>query len=577
MLCATSKSDCVFVFCFVVCSSPKIRFLNSKSLVPAGTFVILFLVQTINATMAHGGGHHGGGGGSWGGGGGGGGHHGGGHHGGGGGSWVGGGSARRGWGQSGGYHGLHQHSRSREVVIINQNQQNSYVNRSFSPSWVDNSSGVSNYDKGSGGIDLHSEECLPICTICCCGFCCGVCNPKDHRPLYNRCGFWFFLTAVLWIAIAISLNPNGSNDLDFELNAGETRQILAPSTWQLASFSLTAMSQNPGLNVYAIPPGPTITNAYCPPLTGPPVTLEDSQLVVLGVDEYQYDYFHLNPGSTIAIDIDQKQGSANIFLLKGQASLEALMSQDESYSFRSHSQLKWFAGEKRPLAFTHTVQSADIYIVIYDNASSSWTSPAKLQVHYKVSLTAHDLSDAKPYCTPEVSSSADGCSWTFEDDVEKDTFAASCIIVQAVSTDHPDDPDHHDSNETVTVHVAFTLLWNKLALLGAIPLLLGVIFWSFQNVMYCCCSGDTSSNATTEPTGTHGASDAWETTPFNPPATAPGYQSTAPPEAHAVLVNDSAYYSVAAAIPVGAEHVTPVPPPDTNPFGSRALSHSLTL
>jgi hypothetical protein len=497
--------------------------------------------------MVHGGGHHGGGGG-----------------GGGGqqsrGSWGGGGS--HGWGQSGGYRGLHQHSRSRDVVIINQNQQNSYVHRRFPSSWIDNAPAASNYDKGSGGIDLHSEECIPICTIFCCCFCCGVCNPKDHRPLYSRSGFWFFLTVVLWIFMAVSLNSNGSKfDLDFELNVGETRQIHAPNTWELASFSLTAMSQNPGLNVYAIPPGLTSTKARCPPLTGPPVTLEDSQPVVLGVDEYQYDYFHLNPGSTIAVDIDQKQGSTNIFLLKGQEALKALGSQDHSYSFRSHSQLKWFVGENRPLTFTHTVQSADIFIVIYDNASSSWTSFSKLQVHYKVDLTTHALSDTDPYCTPGVSSSADGCSWTFEDDVEKDTFAASCVIVQAVSTDHPD-PDHHVSQETVTVHVGFTRQWHKLALFGAIPLLLGVVFLSFQNVRYCCYGNGTSSNATTEPTGTYGASDAWETTPFNPPATAPGYQSTAPPEAHAVLVNDSAYYSDA--IPVGAEHVTPILPPNTN-------------
>jgi hypothetical protein len=363
--------------------------------------------------------------------------------------------------------------------------------------------------------------------------------------------------------MAISFNSNGSNsELDFELNAGETRQIHAPKTWQLASFSLTAMSLNPGLNVYAIAPGPTTsTNAHCPPLTGPPVALEDSQSVVLGVDEYQYDYFHLNPGSTIAVDIDQKQGSTNIFLLKGQEALKALGSQDDSYSFRSHSQLKWFAGEKRPLTFTHTIQHADVYIVIYDNASSSWTSSSKLQVHYKVDLTTHDLINAEPYCTPEESNSADGCSWTFEDDVEKDTFAASCIIVQAVSTDHPDDPDRHDSKETVTVHLGFTLQWPKLAYLGAIPLLLGVVCMYSQTVMHCCYGDETSSNATTKPTGTRGASDEWETTPFNPPATTPGYQSTAPPEAHAVLVNDSAYYSDAIPV-VGAEHVTPIPPPN---------------
>ena len=363
--------------------------------------------------------------------------------------------------------------------------------------------------------------------------------------------------------MAIRLNSNGSNfELDLELNVGETRQIHASNTWELASFSLTAMSQNPGLKVYEIPPGPTGSKAHCPPLTGPPVILEDSQSVVLGVDEYQYDYFHLNPGSTIAVDIDQKHGSTNIFLLKGQEALKALGSLDESYSFRSHSQLKWFAGENRPLTFTHTVQSADIFIVIYDNASSSWTSSAKLQVHYKVGLTTHALSDAQPYCTPEVSSSADGCSWTFDDDVEKDTFAASCIIVQAVSTDHPDDPDHYDSRETVTVHVGFTLQWHKLAILGAIPFLLGVVFLSFQNLRRCCYRDDTSSNTTTEPNGTLGASDAWETTPFNPPATAPGYQSTAPPEAHAVLVDDSAYYSDT--IPVNAGDVTPIPPPSTN-------------
>ena len=361
-----------------------------------------------------------------------------------------------------------------------------------------------NYERDKEGtIDCNNDECKGICTMFCCCFCCGVFHPADFTPLHHRLGFWFFLScctlALLALSFALSIRLQS---LQFTLDIGETRQITIPKmTWELQSITIRAMSQNPGLNVFVIPPNPPFSSnqAICPPLLGPTMTLADDEDIVLAVDDYQYDYFFLNPGSTITMDITPTAGSTNVFLLRGTAALSALESQQESFSFRRHSERKWFVGETMPLSFTHQAQHSDVYIIVYDNASTYWRSSTKLHIHYNVQITTHALATYEPRCTPIES--VQGCQWNMLSSsssspssslVNDPKLSSSCIIVQSVAIGKLPPPPPplppQRGNDTVTVHLDMVINWKRILGIAALPFLIGLIWWSWIHLFGDCIS-----------------------------------------------------------------------------------------
>ena len=72
----------------------------------------------------------------------------------------------------------------------------------------------------------------------------------------------------------------------------------------------------------------------CPPLTGPPVTLQFGPSTRhLEEGNYQFEYFWLNEGSKIRVDVTQLHGSSNVYILMGDQLLERLVNENHDYAY----------------------------------------------------------------------------------------------------------------------------------------------------------------------------------------------------------------------------------------------------
>lgn len=277
----------------------------------------------------------------------------------------------------------------------------------------------------------------------------------------------------------------------------------------------------------------------CPPLTGPKVTLEDTTSFRLAKDGYQYDYFYLNAGSVVQLDIVQSSGSTNVFLLRGQAMLDRIVGDaddDEEGGFGRNALLKKFvtAGEDPgKLDMSYNVSDSDIYILVYDNAS---TAAGDLSVHYKLDITTHNVNGKDPVCSRD----SGPC-------VIARSKRKTCIIVQSAG-----DGDH-TADDTVTIDIQGNRRWRLVITLSLTPVLLQIL------IVFCCCRGNATSYRP--------VADA-----DRPPATAPGYHNerpTAPAssvaQAYAVSSNGSQQETIPV---VPLENVVPVPAPSATKLSS---------
>ena len=460
--------------------------------------------------MVHGGGHHDSGGGH---------HHGSGHHGGG---YRGGGHHyRSGWG---GQRHHHLHSNN-NVFVVNQNPWNSGWSSFWAPP-VYRRQRIVVRDRHSG------DDCDKCCEACCLSLCtCSTCclltestrvaasqdrSQTQTTAVRERTGPKFLCPGFCFSLFLLFILLAGSHmDTTWTLNAGESRQILKP----FLISDIVVSSQNPeDVQVYALSGNP------CPPLTGPTVTLEDDRPISLSMNDFQYDYFFLNPGSKISLDVSQKKGSTNLYLLRGESVLHQLdMNWIDDVDFAGRALVKLFAsqGGYADVNLKYKARNADTYILVYDNASSS---RGELIVHYKVDLTTYDLRGITPVCT----GLDDPCSFHVKNE-------KSCMFVQV--SGHP---GPLSASDIVTIDLTGKRKWRLIVVLSSAPLLLFLLYaasGSFQK----------RDNSSYQPVGNEEE---------RPPPTAPH------PLPHAAPVQAQPAPEDYGAIPiVPAENVTPIPPP----------------
>jgi hypothetical protein len=334
--------------------------------------------------------------------------------------------------------------------------------------------------------------------------------------------------AVLFV-VAASYSPG---DHKFTLNVGETWQIELPKNlWSRRSFSVKSFNTNPGLEVYEVLPvldGAGV-DAVCPPLQGPSLMLREPKWSMkLNYQQYQYNHFHLNAGSIIAVDATLLggKGAVNIYILQGYDALASLMSGGGTANtgfqdFRGTSIFKQFLGTGTGQTEPHThveytVPSSDYYIVVYDNASSGRT---RLDVIVTVRLATHYLESQLPICT--ANDTIAGCTWVITNPTDRQRIKSTCLLVKAVSHKEKqqevqqkqelaqlpgrnDNPAANigdgislelDDNHVVVVEVDAPLGSELLIGLACIPFLALIVFLSLEenclarSINYVCCAG----------------------------------------------------------------------------------------
>ena len=296
----------------------------------------------------------------------------------------------------------------------------------------------------------------------------------------------FIFWAILW-----GFASSFPTEQLFLLHVGETWEVPLPQLWSRSSFAIYAATSDPGVEVYEYSPVFEGENAKCPgPTPDAGKTLQYTNAVVLQGDNYQFDYFHLNEGSKLSLDVLQRKGSANIYLLQGYKALESLK-EDKRHDttsfqdFRAKSIVKRFSGQGGETTFDYQVPESGFYILVYDNAAP-FAVKSKLVVQINIEMTTHFLPLSKRVC--DAQDTADGgCVWKMTSGMDRERVERSCIIVKAVLADveaaASDVPV--DDSQIVAVRLQAEIGSVSLICMASIPFLIGILLLCHEYRLAC--------------------------------------------------------------------------------------------
>jgi hypothetical protein len=331
----------------------------------------------------------------------------------------------------------------------------------------------------AGGKDpitpVRNDNDIPPQDCRCCDSC-WACVSFVASPLDGHSFRWSktvsigaILSALFW-AVLWSFATSFPTETQIQLLPGETWEISKPLLWSRRSFGLNASSTDPGIQVYEFSPTMLGEHAKCPLPTSQAVQTYKTTKIVTMVDEeaYQYDYFHLNVGSQLTVDLRQQMGSVNIYLLQGYGQLKKLQklqqrqantmdsgSGDTSHDFRATSILKRFSGRGGQTTFTYQVHDkADFFVLVYENLTPSLLSSTTLlsandgeedkdkgdiasltqfTVNLSIDMTTYLLPAGRMVCDV-LATYAGKCIWVLRTNDDRRRVAESCVIVKAVSS-----------------------------------------------------------------------------------------------------------------------------------------------
>ena len=108
--------------------------------------------------------------------------------------------------------------------------------------------------------------------------------------------------------------------LNFELNKGESQRIHVMSSILTKSIEMEVSGDDSAFIYHIL--------SRCPPLTGPKITIQDKAPLSLGEGDYEYDYYHLKPGSHIEATLDVKTSVGDLLLIRGKSNFYYFVNRD---------------------------------------------------------------------------------------------------------------------------------------------------------------------------------------------------------------------------------------------------------
>ena len=252
---------------------------------------------------------------------------------------------------------------------------------------------------------------------------------------------WSFLSVFLLIIMVFVSHV----DETWTFNAGETRRVSANRFFD-SRIQIQSQVAN-GIEVYDL-------HGACPPLSGPTVPLDESWTVKLAPGDYQFDYFFLNQGSSLNMTYHQGKGATNISIFRGKQALRSLQNNVDDDDTLASPVLKRYAGASQTATISFTPSKSDVYVLVYDNAS---TSAGSATVSYHIDLTTFDLSKQTP--SPD-------CSLTCTVDLH--FGGGDCILLKAPSG-------------IVTVHITAVRKWWLIVVIAILPLAIAISRQAHRN------------------------------------------------------------------------------------------------
>ncbi len=340
-----------------------------------------------------------------------------------------------------------------------------------------NFSNASNNDRNAyydDDVNIPRQDCQKCDSCCACvSIVCGnVSISGTHGALWGLGSLLFW--AILW-----SFASAFPTEQQFALKVGETWQVTVPPLWSRRSFGIHTPTTDPGLQVYEFSPVLQGEDAKCPvPTPDASKKLQVSTSITLQGNEYKFDYYHLNAGSKIILDLFQGKGSTNIYLLRGFSALKSLqkdsLNRVSSYQdFRAKSMLKRYSGPGGETMFTYEVIEPDFYILVYDNAASL-PIPSKMMVELTIELATHVMPESKCICDANATQDG-GCLWKLTSDRDRKRVQSSCIIVKAVSSVTAFNASTNSAEDVVQVRLNSKVGSAPLIAIAFIPILIGLV------------------------------------------------------------------------------------------------------
>ena len=385
---------------------------------------------------------------------------------------------------------------------------------------------------------------------------------------------------VLFIVLVSTSSPKNVNfgtDVHdgtiLNLFAGETQRIYLPRL--VRSIRVTVMKSDPTVEAAVFELG-----KKCPSFSGPPVTLRHDSEFDMGGGNFEYDYYNLNPGSTIDVSFNQLAGSTYFYLLKGQDALHDIQTghNTDPAHWESIAIAKRFvkpSTHPRDDDVYYKVRgpSNDIFTLVYDNGSTQRES--SIDVETDLVLTTYDLSRSTPWC--------DNMRWWGRDGGDSCRFSANkddCLILEAFSSVEQikDEPlaanNADDGSQVISLKVEAFRQWSKIWIWSAAPLVVSSLTCIVLFLVTCCrqgcCPGGSTSDNDAEDVRQPLLSQEVQESDYiehRPPPTNPLHSSEPEETSSRLLPQPSAPLEeeVSSAVMVPAENVTVLPadPPST--------------
>jgi Domain of unknown function (DUF4792) len=281
------------------------------------------------------------------------------------------------------------------------------------------------------------------------------------------------------------------------MNPGESRRVQIPIFNK--EIHITA-NDALGLQTYYL--------SHCPDLTGPTRILEESHSMSVSTGEYQYDYFYLNSGSRITLDVRQDQGASNVYVVHGEENLRTLESNSE-VDFSQISDMKRYVAvsnhNEGTLSLVYKARRNDVYIVVYENAGFRSSS---LQSHVVLQMTTYNLDGVTPICDE----SQDEC-------VVSIARHKNCLLVQAAQRSDDNSTGGQDNQIVATAEIRGKRKWGVLFAWSLSPIGILILGLLHERISAGKRGGTGPSYSSVEPS-------VDETPPepapwMNPPAVAP--------------------------------------------------------
>lgn len=297
-------------------------------------------------------------------------------------------------------------------------------------------------------------------------------------PLWSILGGVLFSVLVFLVLIRNSATENlVSADSTYNIRkmfAGETQRIYLPILTR--DVSVTVVHDPPTVRGMR---AAVFKSRNCPSLNGPRVELQHDSELDLQANDFVYDYYNMNPGSSVIVGLDQISGGTYFYLLHGAKALKEIQTGtnvDPDYWERIAVAKSHDTSNRYFQTVTSGWDYDNIYTLVYDNESTSLVS--SVDVKTDIVLTTHDLSGHTPIC--------DHMRIGYSCRVAANR--ADCIIVEAfsVSDDQQQnerkkevDPlldENADSDTgTISVRIETSRNWKKIAVFSTIPLSVSVL------------------------------------------------------------------------------------------------------